>query len=331
MAPGTEAAAAAAAVPPAASAHHRSYLRYGGYRYLKAAVALCAASAAAYLACDPPHGRSGGSWAGYALGTVGAVLIAWLAWYGARKRQFVDGRGMARAWVSAHVYLGVACLFVVTLHTAFQWGWNLHTVAYALLWLVAGSGVYGVAAYALLPRRIADNRQHLPPRVMLQEIAQLEESALRLAESIDAETHQTVARSVARVRIGGSVWQQLTGRYPAVQDERSLAADLKRKREQLAAAKLAASGLPGAVPSSRHQATLAFVTDHLFDAGGDSRSEGLKRLLDTLARRNSLVARLNRDITLRARLEIWLYLHVPLACALVAAVVAHVLSVFLYR
>jgi hypothetical protein len=320
------AAAAKAAAPaaPPAVAQHRSYLQYGEYRFLKIALGLCVASAIAYVAHDPPHGPSGDTWLGYALGGIGAALILWLAWYGVRKRQFRRGTGMARAWVSAHVYLGLACLFVVTLHTAFAWGWNLHTLAYVLLWLVVASGGYGIGAYALLPTRISENRQHLGPRVMLQEIAKLEEAALRLADGIDAETHQIVVRSVERVRIGGTVWQQLTGRYPAPGADRSLDDHLKRKRGEMAAA-------VRSVQPSKRQATMMFVADQLFDSGRAARGEGLKRLLDTLARRNALVARLNRDITLRARLEIWLYVHVPLACALLAAVVAHVLSVFLYR
>jgi hypothetical protein len=33
---------------------------------------------------------------------------------------------------------------------------------------------------------------------------------------------------------------------------------------------------------------------------------------------------------LRARLEFWLYLHVPLAIALVCALIIHVVSIFFY-
>jgi len=289
-----------------------------------------------YVLIDPPHGRGGGTWPGYTLGTLGAALIGWLAWYGVRKRSFATGSGTARAWVSAHVYLGFATLVVVTLHSAFEWGWNLHTLAYALLWLVVLTGIYGVVAYAALPARITENRQQLGPRTLMDEIARLNEHALVLADAIDPETQQIVARSVARMRVGGTVWQQLSGRYPKPAADRSLDDHLKRKRGQLAAAALGdtrallAGREPGGPPNTRRQATLAFVTDQLFDSGHNPRGEGLKRLLETLARRNSLVERLNRDITLRARLEIWLFVHVPLACALLAAVVAHVLSVFLY-
>ena len=46
--------------------------------------------------------------------------------------------------------------------------------------------------------------------------------------------------------------------------------------------------------------------------------------------RKALIERINRDTTLRARLNIWLYLHVPLTIALLAALVVHIVSVFLY-
>jgi len=49
-----------------------------------------------------------------------------------------------------------------------------------------------------------------------------------------------------------------------------------------------------------------------------------------VARRNSLVARINKDIALHARLQVWLLVHVPLTFALLAALIAHVFSVFFY-
>ena len=85
---------------------------------------------------DPTEPPNGGTWLGYALGTIGAVLIVWLAYLGKRKRNFVRGWGTVKGWVSAHVYLGTSLLVVATLHTGFQFAWNIHTFAYALMCLV---------------------------------------------------------------------------------------------------------------------------------------------------------------------------------------------------
>ena len=61
---------------------HRSLLAYANYRYLKVAAAVSAAAILAYALERAPAGRYGGTWLGYTLGTIGALLIAWLAWFG---------------------------------------------------------------------------------------------------------------------------------------------------------------------------------------------------------------------------------------------------------
>lgn len=75
--------------------------------------------------------------------------------------------------------------------------------------------------------------------------------------------------------------------------------------------------------------TIMYLGGQLFAGGGLGR-ESLQKLLDTIAKRNALLDRVNRDITLRARLGVWLYLHVPLTIALLAALFVHVLAVFMY-
>ena len=63
-------------------------------------------------------------------------LILWLAFLGIRKRAISPGTWTLKGWVSAHVYLGISLVVVATLHTAFQFGWNLHTLFYGLMLLV---------------------------------------------------------------------------------------------------------------------------------------------------------------------------------------------------
>jgi len=49
-----------------------------------------------------------------------------------------------------------------------------------------------------------------------------------------------------------------------------------------------------------------------------------------LERRRSSLARIRKHLRLKALLEIWLYVHVPLTFALIAALFVHIVSVFYY-
>ena len=61
--------------------------------------------------------------------------------------------------------------------------------------------------------------------------------------------------------------------------------------------------------------------------GGDPASDKVVKLL---IRRQTQLARIRRHLRIRALLEIWLYVHVPATVALLAALFAHILSVFFY-
>ena len=49
-----------------------------------------------------------------------------------------------------------------------------------------------------------------------------------------------------------------------------------------------------------------------------------------LVRRKAQLERLRRHMRLKSMLEAWLYLHVPATIALIAALFAHIISVFFY-
>ena len=62
---------------------HQSILVYRSFRYLKWAALLVLASIVAYVLHKPYAGvPNGGSWLGYTLGSVGALLILWLMFLG---------------------------------------------------------------------------------------------------------------------------------------------------------------------------------------------------------------------------------------------------------
>ena len=53
-------------------------------------------------------------------------------------------------------------------------------------------------------------------------------------------------------------------------------------------------------------------------------------LLVALGRKQELLRRARRDIRYKALMDLWLYVHVPLSFALLAALTAHIVSVFFY-
>lgn len=303
---------------------HESFLRHERWRYLKGAAALCLVAIVIYLWHDPLDGPNGGTWLGYTLGTLGALLIAWLAWLGVRKRQYASNLGTVRGWVSAHVYLGLALLVIATLHTGFQFGANLHTLAYLLMVLVIASGVVGILVYARYPRLITDHRAQATREAWIEEVLDLNERAIQLADRISPDVHRFVLRGAEQVPLGGTWREQLLGaRGDGGTGEMNALTEILRK-------KLTASEKERAAVADAEQ-IIVLTESRIMMSERDPAVERLKQLLELLTRRNDLAARVNHDVRMHARLQIWLYLHVPLTGALLAALTAHIVAVFLYR
>src|SRR6476660_9785113 len=100
-------------------ADHESFLAHKNFRWLKIALVLTVLTAAGYVMADIQPRPSGGSWYGYTLGTIGALLIVWLTLLGVRKRRMTPGSWSLKGWTSAHVYLGLLLIVVGTFHTGF--------------------------------------------------------------------------------------------------------------------------------------------------------------------------------------------------------------------
>jgi hypothetical protein len=277
---------------------HESFLRYRRFRYLKIGLVVLGVSAVAYWVSDPPGARRGSTSFGYTLGAVSAALIGWLTWFGARKRSYFSVEADLRAWLSAHVYLGALLLLLVPLHAAFHFGPNVHTLAYVLMAAVIVSGFFGVVVYATVPRLMTENRPGQKLAALIEEIGAVDAECKQLAVTLPTPVAQAVARSVDETRIGGGLVRQLSGR-----DRRC--------------------------PTT---AALAFVQQaagRITDSDAESRRV-LQRLLERLAIKQKLLDRVRRDVRLKALLDVWLVVHVPLALATVAAVLVHVFVVFYY-
>ena len=62
----------------------------------------------------------------------------------------------------------------------------------------------------------------------------------------------------------------------------------------------------------------------------DEHAKINRELYFQMLSKQALIIRVREDVMFRARLEVWLYFHVPLSIALLAALIAHIVSVFFY-
>jgi hypothetical protein len=58
--------------------------------------------------------------------------------------------------------------------------------------------------------------------------------------------------------------------------------------------------------------------------------DALRGVVQLLERKAAALARIRKAMRIRALLEVWLYVHVPITFALIAALVVHIISVFFY-
>lgn len=274
---------------------HKSFLVHRGFRWPKITAFLVVLCIIPYVALRPPGGNNGGTWLGYTLGTIGALMIVWLMLLGIRKRRYGPGSWSLKSWLSAHVYLGLSLILIASLHAGFEVGWNIHTLAYALMILVILTGIWGTVLYVRIPALMTQNRQGQTFDVMAGAILGLDQQAVEQALPLGDEFADQVRLSREGTRLGGSAWRQISGRDPRCATTRAL----KRVRDLVRA-------LPG------------------------EQAERGNALLVTLGRKEEMLRRARRDIRYKALLDVWLYTHVPLSFALLAALTAHIISVFFY-
>ncbi len=266
---------------------HESFLRHAGFRWLKFSAGLCLLLVLVYALADfRPH-AGGNTWYGYATGTLGAALIIWLTLLGIRKRAMTSGQWSLKAWTSAHVYLGLALIVIATLHTGFRFGWNIHTLAYALMMLVILSGLFGVIAYSTLPARLSQNRAEMTEPQMIEAIRAIDRQLEQAAQPLARAQSDLVIAALAQDAFGEGIVSRLTGRYPRC---------------------------------ATRQAISQFRPH-------DPVTEKVEALL---IRREAALVRLRRHLQIRGMLEAWLWVHVPVTAALLAALTAHVISEFYY-
>lgn len=290
---------------------HVSFMAYRGNRWFWIALVVVLGAIVAYAGDDAGEPPSGGTPLGWILGIAGGLLILWLLAYGLRRRSYHANWTTAQGWLSAHVYLGLALVVIATLHTGFQFGWNIHTLAYALLLLVVVSGCWGVWAYLQLPKLITNARGGLTRADMAQQILELDRRALLLARAVSMDVHRWISSAIEGARTAGGAWAQLRAK-----DTSTMVVER--------------DGVAVTVPNV-DQDTLTELLADLTSRATDAKLAGqLQDLLALVSAKVTLMQRMRRDLRLQGLVEVWLLFHVPLSLALLAALAAHVFAVLYY-
>lgn len=272
----------------------QTLLSFRHFRYLKLASLLALLSVFAYIAHNPAIKPNGGTWLGYTLGTLGALIILLLLAFGIRKRSYQSRLGKLQGWLSAHVYLGTALVIIATLHTGFEFGWNIHTMAYVLTLLVVASGFWGMYFYIRNPARMSTALRGETLEQHLLAIAEIDNHSRTLAMNHYDHINKALLES-NNAPLFEHFWQQFTGKNP------------------------------GCRTAAVTQLLIA-STEKMTGEQARMNAAVYELQLQKLARLN----RLRNYTRLKTWVDAWLLLHVPLSIALLAALTAHIVSVFFY-
>lgn len=294
---------------------YNNILEYKGGRYFWVSLVLLLVSLAVYFSQEAWRPPNGGTWQGYVLGTIGALLIVWLAYLGVRKRRYASTLGTVQGWTSAHVYLGSSLLIIGTLHCAFQFGLNVHTLAYVLMCIVIFSGFYGLYAYMRYPDKLSRNRSNQSLDQRFSELDELDQQGKDIASRCNTDIQTLINSAIARTSLGGGLWSQLKG-----QDNSKV--ELSASEDNQSRTKV--------VDNRNQQAAIDYIAMRIPNVSKKQEAQDLQDILYIFGRRRELLNRIRREISLQARLKVWLLFHIPTTIVLIVALIIHIVTVFLY-
>ena len=273
---------------------HESFLLYRSLKFMWLAIALVFVCILLYVLHSPLGEPSGSSWLGYTLGCISATLVIWLSWFGIRKRQYALGTTKLKVWLSAHIYFGLALVVIATLHSGFQIGWNIHSVAYVLMLLTVISGIFGIYIYARYPKLMTKNRAGLSMEEMMGQISELDQQLLEEGQRLPEEINTALLKAARETYIGGNILEKIS---------------------------------PKRIVCPTTEARNLIETKFADMSLSDQR---ISKVIKLLAKKTKLLRRARRDVQIKVILRIWLFFHIPLAVGLLGALFSHVLAVFFY-
>lgn len=267
-----------------------SYLNYRHFLFLKVFLLLSLLTVVIYLIDDPIFGTNGGSVLGLTYGILAAIGIIILMWYGIRKRKYHSYNTTLRGALAFHIWLGSFLLILATLHCGFEFGWNVHTAAYLLMFFTIISGIWGIIAYQTYAPLIQSHRGAMSADTLSEELDQLSQQLTQLK----ANSSEKVCKLADKLDL-----------VPI----KSIAAALGRVVPNTIDTNAAAAFMTGLSPEDREQSL---------------------KIIEKIDKRMALNSKLQHELRTLFWIKIWLYTHVPLACGCIIALMVHVFVVCYY-
>jgi hypothetical protein len=244
-----------------------------------------------YFLDDPLAGRDGATFVGYTYGVVATLGIILLMYLGIRKRAYASNLGILKGWVSAHIWIGLFLVLIVPLHSGFQFGTNVHSLAYGFMLATILSGVWGTYYYLQYPSEILSNRGGDSLKDLLTNI-------------------RTIESDLQQLEKGGS--NQFL----------SLISSLNPPIETRFSRVIFASKRPQLISNQKIQELILELSTEEQEVCLKALGRGKEKI--------RLMNQFYGEIGAHYRLKIWLFFHLPLSFGLLITLGIHIFSVFYY-
>jgi branched-subunit amino acid transport protein AzlD len=271
-----------------------TFLSFRNYLWFWISLVITVGCAILYVLDDPIGGRNGSTTLGYSLGVLSTIGILYLMWYGIRKRSYYAKMTTLKAVLSSHIWIGLALVFIVPLHSGFSFGYNVHTITYILMLLTIATGVVGVFLFRIYPYALYSQRGG-------PDTGQLASTLYTLSNEIKEQ----------------------------VLPDGSQKSDAFMKMVHTLDTTLS-TGLWNLLFSSRIHTLKEEEILPLLTAIPDHEQEDALLFIDLLHKKTELQLKIIKETRAHFLIRGWLFLHVPLSVALCFALFIHIFSVFYY-
>ena len=288
---------------------------------------------------------TGGTPVGLLYGIIGSLLMLYAGLFSAKKKLPRLRLGSARGWLKAHLWLGLLSVPFIFAHSAGRFGGLLERILMAVFLLIILSGMVGVALQQWLPRYL---RTNVPAPGMYQQLPEIFGRLLATADTLVLNHCGSLfegfpgppsgdwsggvdAKGPSDDDLGaGGRSSRGVPRPPAVPKSHE---QLKRFYLELVRPFLIADGDVDPAMNSAATADVKFSMAGEALAMTAATASEAKPLLDALAQLADICAerrQLMRQAKLFRLLHGWLFVHIPLSCALLVFGLAHIISALYY-